>query len=52
MRSWSLTRELLAFELTSDNASFQFDKECLRHKQVTGVDIQDEVKCGLVALHT
>ena len=24
----------------------------LRLKQVTGVDIQDEVNCGLVALHT
>ena len=34
---------LLLFEL--------FDKECLKLKQVTGIDIQDGVKCGLITLH-
>ena len=42
---------LLAFELTSDISSFElFDTACLGLKQATGIDIQDEVKGGLVAL--
>ena len=47
-----LMQKLLAFEFTSDTALFElFDKECPRLMQVTGIDIQDEVKCGLVTLH-
>ena len=46
-----LMQKLLAFEFTSDTAFFElFDKECLGLNQVTGIDIQDEVKCGLVTL--
>ena len=55
-RAWTraadLTHRLLTFEFTGDTASFElFDKECLRLKQVTGIDIQDDVKCGLLTLH-
>ena len=40
-------QEVRVFEFTSDTASFElFDKECLRLKQVTGIDIRDEAKCG------
>ena len=40
-----LMQKLLAFEFTSDTALFElFDKECPRLMQVTGIDIQDEVK--------
>ena len=52
LRGAGLTQKLLAFEFTSDSASFELcDKECLGLKQVTGIDSQDEVKCGLVTLH-
>ena len=51
-RAAGLTQRLLAFEFPSDTASFElFDKECLWLKQVTGIDIQDEVKCRLLTLH-
>ena len=43
-------QRLLAFEFNSNAASFKlFDQECMRLKQVAGIDIQDEVKCWLVA---
>ena len=51
-RAGGLKQKLLAFEFTSDTMSFAlFDKECLRLTRVAGIDIQDEVKCGLVTLH-
>ena len=35
----------VALKITSDTASFElFDRECLKLKQVTSIDIQDEVK--------
>ena len=41
----------MLLEFTSDAASFElFDRECLRLKQVSGIDIQDEVKCVLATL--
>ena len=44
-RAAGLTQMLLAFKITSDTASFElFDRECLKLKQVTSIDIQDEVK--------
>ena len=49
-----LMQQLLAFagcEFTCDTAFFElFDKECPRLRQVTGIDIRDEVKYRLVTL--
>ena len=51
-RAAGLMQRLPAFDLTRNIASFELsDKERLRLKQVTGIDIEDEVKCGLVTLH-
>ena len=51
-RAAVLIQKLVVLEFTSDAASFElFDKQCLRLKQVSGIDIQDEVKCGLATLH-
>ena len=51
-RAAGLMQKSLAFDFTSHTASSElFDKECLRIQQVTGIDIQDEVKCGLATLH-
>ena len=51
-RAASFRQQLVAFALTSGTGSFEiFDKECHRLKQVTGIEIQDEVKCALVTLH-
>ena len=37
---------MLKLENTNDTTFFElFDKECLELNQVTGIDIQDEVKC-------
>ena len=47
-----LMQRLPAFDFTRNIASFELSgKERLRLKQVTGIDIEDEVKCGLVTLH-
>ena len=36
----------------SDTGSYELlGKECLRREHVTNIDMQDEVKCGLVTLH-
>ena len=44
---------LTSERLSSDTASFElFDMEWLRVNLVTRVDIQDEVKCGLVTFCT
>ena len=45
-------QKLLAVRLTGDNASFElFDKQFRRFTQLTGIEIQDEIQCGLETLH-
>ena len=45
-------RKLLAFEFTSDTASFKlFDNERVALNQVTSMNIQDEVTSGVATLH-
>lgn len=50
-RAAGLTQKMSPFEFINDTASFQPSEECLRLMQVAGIDIQDEVNCGLGIVH-